>query len=355
MIIVSAYFVTSLARGYLLIGIALVALFSVFALVNEADYVGDGFYTLADALVVVVLSAPALLVDLSPFIAMLGTLWGLSILVRNNEVVALRAAGVSSFGIIGVCTLAVLGLSVVLAAVELVARPAHKKASLFRMYQTATDGNPLPESGFWMSRGDYHVNIGSMAKDTGPVDIQIFEFDADHRLRAYKRAAAATVLKSNDWQLSDVISKRFSRSHIETEHVDSGIWTPVWEPQALLVELPLQSFNLVELGRQISASPEHDRDATARQFEFWKRCLAPLSAISFAIFSAAFVLASNPRSGHGARVVVGAFAAILVYLVQQIGTNAALLWGAAPGIAAAIPALGVGLVGLALARRLESP
>ena len=115
----------------------------------------------------------------------------------------------------------------------------------------------------------------------------------------------------------------------------------------------MESFNLRELRRQITNLAAQGRDTTGVRFEFWKRCLTPLSAIGFALFSAAFVLSLNPRHGHGARVTVGAFAAILVYLLQQIGTNVALIWGVTPGLAAALPAILVAILGLALARRLE--
>lgn len=347
------YFATTLGRGYALVGLALVALFSIFTLVSEADFVGNGTYTLSDALLVVAVSSPALFVDIAPFIAMLGTLWGLSILVQNSEIVAIRAAGVSSYGIVRICALAILGLCIVLTSIEILARPAHKWASLYRTYETATDGNTLPDSGFWISQGQFHVNIGTMVKETGPADIQIFTFNDDLTLREFTQGVRATVLGPNDWRLTEVITKRYTPSHIENSSSQSKRWTPVWDPGALLVELPVESFNLYELRRQIANLVAQGRDATAVRFEFWKRCLTPLSAIGFALFSAAFVLSLNPRRGHGARVTLGAFAAILVYLAQQIGTNVALILGATPSLAAALPAIAVTALGLTLARRLE--
>ena len=53
------------------------------------------------------------------------------------------------------------------------------------------------------------------------------------------------------------------------------------------------------------------------------------------------------------RLALGAFAAILLYLVQQIGTNAALLTGAPPAAIALLPGVAVGALGLYLVRRQE--
>src|SRR5262249_50362942 len=68
-----AYIARELAKSYALIGLALLVLFDLLAFITESKDIGDFHYGVLDALLVVAYRTPALLVDLSPFIALLGT------------------------------------------------------------------------------------------------------------------------------------------------------------------------------------------------------------------------------------------------------------------------------------------
>src|SRR5215470_8778244 len=90
------YLARELAKSYALIAIAMVVLFDLLAFLNESQDIGDQHYTALDALLVVLYSTPALLVDpLSPFVGLLATMNAYERLNATSELIALRGAGVS--------------------------------------------------------------------------------------------------------------------------------------------------------------------------------------------------------------------------------------------------------------------
>ena len=90
-----AYLARELSKSYALLSIALLVLFDLLAFLAEAQDIGEAHYTVLDALLVITYGTPALLVDLSPFVALLATLTAYDRLNASSELIALRAAGVS--------------------------------------------------------------------------------------------------------------------------------------------------------------------------------------------------------------------------------------------------------------------
>lgn len=89
------YIGMAIAGSTLIVLLALLALFSFGSFVAELDVVGKGDYTLVHAAQYVLLTLPRLAYQLFPVIALLGSVIGLGILASNNELVVMRAAGIS--------------------------------------------------------------------------------------------------------------------------------------------------------------------------------------------------------------------------------------------------------------------
>lgn len=69
------------------------AAFATFNLINELDDVSPGGYRWTQAVLVVLMTLPRTLVELSPFIALLGGIVGLGQLSKNSELTAIRSMG----------------------------------------------------------------------------------------------------------------------------------------------------------------------------------------------------------------------------------------------------------------------
>ena len=95
MTIFDRYIRAQLAKGFLIVFIILVSVFSFLDFVEELDDTTLGNYDVVDAVVFVVLTVPERALWLIPICTLLGCLVGLSLLDNGNELTAMRAAGVS--------------------------------------------------------------------------------------------------------------------------------------------------------------------------------------------------------------------------------------------------------------------
>ncbi len=90
----SRYLIRHLFLGFAAAAGLLLPLFTTFNLINELDDVSPGGYRWTQAVLVVLMTLPRTLVELSPFIALLGGIVGLGQLSKNSELTAIRSTGV---------------------------------------------------------------------------------------------------------------------------------------------------------------------------------------------------------------------------------------------------------------------
>jgi lipopolysaccharide export system permease protein len=344
------YIARELSKNYALIGLALLVLFDLLAFLTEATDIGDYHYGVLDALLVVLYRTPALLVDLSPFIALLGTLNAYANLGATSELVVLRVAGVSAVKL-GAVAAAVAGIFMVgMAAIELLARPLHLEASVLRMHQTAPTGDLLRRSGFWIRTGQTFVNVTSLEDPAQPTAIRMFRFGDDGQLEQYMRAGSATIVSPTEWQLSDVWRKSYDRDGAPAaiETIPTLRWQPTWDPTMRLYELPIASFTIAELIHRTNRS----NDTTGAQ-ELWRRIVLPLGAIAYALLAAPFAMTSGVRGGRPTRLALGAAFAFLIYIGGQVVTYVGILLGLPIAVTAAVTPLLVLIIAAVLMRRLD--
>jgi len=349
------YLARELAKSYALIGIAMLVLFDLLAFLNESQDIGDQRYTTLDALLVVVYSTPALLVDpLSPFIAMLATLNAYDRLNATSELIALRGAGVSSGRLAGVSAVVAILFMCFIAGVEYVARPLRLDASLLRMHQTAVTGNLLRGSGFWIRSDRTFVNVSELGEGDKPREIRVFAFTPDAHLQSYMRVTAATIVDRTHWQLENVWSKRYADDGTpDTPQTTATMtWQPPWDPSVRLYDLPVASFTIKELAARIAHRANESVGAQSETIELWKRLTLPLAAVAYALLAAPFALSTNIRGGRALRLAVGAVLALLVYTGAQVLSNAGILAGLPVAATAIVPALLVFVLALVAIRRL---
>jgi lipopolysaccharide export system permease protein len=348
------YLARELAKSYVLIGLALLVLFDLLAFLTESEDIGDGRYGVLDALLVVAYRTPVLLVDLSPFIALLGTLNAYASLSATSELIALRVAGVSGMRLGAIAAAVAGGFMAVVGAIELTARPLHLEASLLRMHQTAPAGNPLRGSGFWIRTGRTIVNVATLKDARRPGGIRVFDFSDDGRLEQYRRAASADIVTAQDWTLNDVWRKTYGADGAPAapETLVTAHWQPSWDPSTRLYDLPIASFSLFELSRRVAGANE-PTGARAEKSEFWRRITLPLGGIAYALLAAPFALLSNIRGGRATRLALGTALAFLIYIGEQVVSNAGILAGLPIAVTAAVSPLLVLIIAVALMRRLD--
>jgi len=335
--IIPRYFIVAILRGYLIVALAMLALFGIFAVMDEAGDIGDAGYTARDAMLFVAMSLPATLLDLAPFVILLGTIFGLGGFLRTQELLALRVAGISAVGIAGLAMAAALIATCVIVPIEITARPLLQQAILFRTSERSPDGNLLDLDGSWIARDDTFVYVGSLIGGQRPSKVSLFEFNDALELERFTHAREAQIVRNDLWRLKDIEITEINADHHQRESVAERDWQPIWHPAPLLQEFPIASLSMGELRQHIEFLEASDGPAVAHALEFWRRALAPLSVFAFALLGAALVTGVRPRSGGGLVIVIGIAVAIGLYLFQQIGMNAASKAGLPPFLSVALP------------------
>lgn len=351
--IIHRYLMAALARGFALTGASLLALFGLFEFMERAGDVGDASFDLSDALVVTALILPMRLVDLSPFIALLGVVYGLSTFVRSHELIAMRAAAMTPLRLATLCAVATLGFFVVIAAVEFAARPMAQQAYLLHMAETSRDGALFSKDGIWIEHDGLFVNVESLARSGAPAGIHLYDFGNDNELTRYLHAERAALLPGGSWALQGVREKVYRGGAIESRVLEDMEWTPPWRQTTALYELPLESLSLTDIDAHRRYLAREQRPTGIYAVEFWRRVLTPASGIAFALFAAPFVLGVGPRASMGGAVTLGVANALSLFLLQQIGTNAIFIATQSPPLAVSLPIAVVFGIAMFLIRRVN--
>lgn len=187
----SRYLIRHLFLGFAAAAGLLLPLFTTFNLINELDDVSPGGYRWTQAVLVVLMTLPRTLVELSPFIALLGGIVGLGQLSKNSELTAIRSTGFSIFRIALVALVAGILWTVSLGAIdEWVASPLQQQALQIKSTATALgEDDDITGNMLWARRGNEFVTVKSLNEQGQPVGVEIFHYRDD--LRASKP-------KSND-------------------------------------------------------------------------------------------------------------------------------------------------------------
>lgn len=151
----SRYLIRHLFLGFAAAAGLLLPLFTTFNLINELDDVSPGGYRWTQAVLVVLMTLPRTLVELSPFIALLGGIVGLGQLSKNSELTAIRSMGFSIFRIALVALVAGILWTVSLGAIdEWVASPLQQQALQIKSTATALgEDDDITGNMLWARRG----------------------------------------------------------------------------------------------------------------------------------------------------------------------------------------------------------
>jgi lipopolysaccharide export system permease protein len=337
----------AVVRGCLLVTLALLAAFTILALVEELDDIGKARYSLADALAFVALTTPRRLLDLQALTALLGSVTALGALAGAWELTAMEAAGVSRLRVAWAALQAGLLLMVAgLGIGQFVAPPLDQVAHARRARAlTATVSVPSPH-GFWSREGRRFVGVRHVLEPGSLAGVQIFEFDEEARLRLFVRAERVR-LRDGQWEMSDVLEKTLSESGIETRRHAVLTWKSFLTPEQVgLLVLPPQSLSFTELFAYVRHLHASGQAPTRYELALWQNATQPLAAGAMVMLATPFAFGLLRVASAGKRIMLGSVVGIAYYLGAQILARAGLLLELHPAVTTLGPvvvALGVAI------------
>ncbi|MEE8429358.1 MAG: LPS export ABC transporter permease LptG [Gammaproteobacteria bacterium] len=347
------YIGTLVLKGYMLVMLILLSIFSFLALMQQLKDVGEGSYTTADALLYVALTMPQLILDLAPVTALIGSLVALGTLAKNSELIAIRAGG-ASITAIGKSILkpAVALMILMYLSLQFIAPPLKQSAEKRLTVATSATGDLLQGTGLWSREGLKFINVRHMLHGRVPAGINIYEFTPEGRLQTYIYADYAETKHNQQWRLINVEYKILQGDSIQRHHEKSVEFGEVWPKPALpFRQLSSESLSLTSLYHYLRFLRSTDQQTDATELLLWQRCLLPISALAMALLSIPFGFGLLRSSDFAKKLSLGAAIGIMFYLANQIIASAGLLIGASPPLIALTPVVIVtGVAGYLLHR-----
>ncbi|MCP5149329.1 MAG: LPS export ABC transporter permease LptG [Ectothiorhodospiraceae bacterium] len=335
--------------------LALLALFSFIALVDDLDSVGKGDYTLWLALEYMVLSMPRLAFSLFPVAAIVGSLMGLGVLAGNSELVVIRAAGVSVARIIG-AVLRGAGVLVVVAVLlgEVLSPAAERLAEERRSFAMSGELGARIGTGFWVRDGDSFINIGKVLPEGRMDDVHVYELGAEQRLRVVTHAAQARYT-GGEWRLREVRQTGLEEPPAATSrYLPEAAWRSVLEPDLVrVVSVRPESLSLVGLVRYVDYLEGNGLDAARYRLAMWTKIVYPLTTALMIVLAVPMVLGRLRSVGLGQRVLLGIAVGVAFHVAHQVSGHLGLVYGLSPFACAVLPSLALAGVGWWLVRSVR--
>ena len=353
--IVDRHIGRSVGMGFIAVAALLLPLFGFLDLIAELDDVGQGSYRLWQALEVTAMTLPRRAVELCPFIALLGGIAGLGQLSAHGELTALRAAGVAMTRIGAPALAAALTLAATLAlADQFVVSPLQQKALQWRTQAMSTTQDEMTGGVLWVRDGRQLLRVGELRAGRILVDIELFRFGDDDQLQEYVHAERAEIHHGGEWQLHNVLVKRWASAKQTTAMLPELRWQSIVPAKRLEdLTLPAASLSPLQLYRYNQDLRRMGQSATVYAVALWQKLGAPILTAAMILLAVPFTVSRGRDVALGGRLALGAMAGLAVYLINQIVGAAAVLLQLSPPLAGILPATVLLLAAVALVRRLD--
>ena len=327
------------AQGFLLVVLILVSLFSFLEFVMELDDIGKGNYYLLDAVVYVGLTVPRRVLDMVPMGALLGGIIALGLLADRNELIAMRAAGLSVQRICFSLLLAGAILMVITSTLEeYVAPEMEQRALLNRSLAQSGEGMLLTERGLWARRGHSFIYVGKTLSGGIAADLDIYEGDESGGLRTFIHASEADVHSDQRWVLKDIRKKVIEKQKITTQSIPTLILDSFLSAkQVEILALPPSSLSPSDIYKYVGALRQVGQNEDAYVLALWQKLAVPLTTGAMVLLSLPFVFGPPRSTAMGSRITVGAMVGIGFYLANKVVGYVGLLMGLHPALTTLTP------------------
>jgi lipopolysaccharide export system permease protein len=341
--VLTAYIVKEVLKGSLIALLLLLTLFNLFTFSDELKSLGVGKYDLKDIFLYLALTSPRVFYELIPSSALLGSLFILGAMGNNRELIAMRAAGLSTLGIIkAVLWAGVLLVMISILVGEFIAPYTERAAQLLKT--TAKNERVAMDAryGVWMREGKSFINIREIKEDGSLANIFIYDLDDHSRLRQSLSAAKASYLGRQQWKLEQIRQSRISTEKmIATEHTEQ-LWTSSIAPDLLkIVVVNPDNLSLYDLALYIEFLKGNHQKSQSYELAFWGRVVNPLVTFVMLLVAAPFVIGVKRGVSTGARMMIGVIIGMSFNILDKIVGHMGLVYDLNPPLMAVSSSLTV--------------
>lgn len=349
------YFWQETSINILMMMLGLLAMFSFFDLIQELDSLGQGSYGISQMLVFVLLSIPGHIYDVVPVAVLVGMMYSLGTLARNSELVVMRVSGLSLLNIGWILVkVGLLFTALTFFVGELITPISEKMAQ--RMRVKATDSVIAQDfkTGIWVKDGKSFVNVETVLPDASLLNVHIYEFDENFKLRSISVAKKGG-FEDDRWNLSDVTQTKFNtfkkveQNNIQTQFFSQANWKSSIRPELLNVLLvapeKMSVWNLYAFIQHLQTNKQR---TTRYDVALWSKLIYPLACMVMVILALPFGFLQQRAGGTSAKLFIGVMLGVAYQILNRVFIHLGVLNDWPPLMSAITPTILFLMAGLSL-------
>ncbi|VEJ20741.1 LPS export ABC transporter permease LptG [Neisseria animaloris] len=354
MMLLTRYLIRQLSVMSVYALLAFLALYSFFDIIGEVGDIGQGSYTGIKMIQYVLMQMPAHAYELMPLAVLIGGLVALSQLASGSELTVMKTSGMSTkklitvlfqFGLIFAVLTALLG--------EWIAPSLSQRAE--NLKATAVNGKISTGSqGLWLKEQDNIINVREMLPDHTLLGVKIWKHNEAFRLAEAIEAESAVLNDDNSWQLKNVRRSLLESEQVRTETQAVQKW-PV-ELQRNLLDVLLvkpEQMSVSALTTYIGHLKANNQQTKTYEIAWWRKLMYPVAATIMALVALAFTPQTTRHGNMGLKLFAGICLGLAFHFAGRLFGFTSQLYGVPPFIAAILPTVLFGILGVYLIRRQE--
>jgi lipopolysaccharide export system permease protein len=349
------YFWQETSINILMMMLGLLAMFSFFDLIQELDSLGQGNYGISQMLVFVLLSIPGHIYDVVPVAVLVGMMYSLGALARNSELVVMRVSGLSLFNIALILLKVGLLFTVITFFVgELITPISEKMAQRLRVKATDSVIAQDFRSGMWVKDGKSFVNVETVLPDASLLNVHIYEFDENFKLRSISVAKKGEY-EDERWGLSEVTQTKFNtfkkveKNNIQTQFFTKANWKSLIRPELLNVLLVApEKMSVWNLYAFIQHLQTNKQKTTRYDVALWSKMIYPLACMVMVILALPFGFIQQRSGGTSAKLFIGVMLGVAYQILNRVFIHLGVLNDWPPLMSAITPTIIFLIAGLSM-------
>lgn len=353
------YLAREIYRSCAVVLLALIGLFTFFALIEELDNVGTKF-TLLNLLYIQALEMPTRLYDLLPIGLLIGAILALAGLAQRNELVILRVSGVSGFKLL--VMLWMITIPWVLGAFflsEIITPAAELKASEVSMTLLGRSDGARLNSGYWFKEsaengGTRIINISQLKTSGSVAGVTLYEFSQGQELAIFSQAKEG---RFNDGELilSDVTETTITSDAVKAlasakppatpltgmQTIPSRTLKTTLTPERLIARvLTPERMQILDLLDYIDYLKSNNLQTERQVVALWRKMAYPFTLLVMMTIAAPIGFMQTRRGGVGGKVFIGILLGVGFFMINQLALNIGMLSKWSPWVTALVPNIG---------------
>ena len=327
--------------------------YSFFNFLSEMSSVGQFNYTTIEAFRYIALLIPEVAYKHASPVILLGCVLGMGHLATTNQLLVLRASGMSIFRLTMLTIKTALIFVIAIIAIgEMFAPIASEEAERGRLMALGQPIASQSQEGFWIRDGKNFINVQKNIDGKIFSGVTVIELNSSNKIETVLTSEKATFDgQSLDMKNTEVFSIDASREmdEVSLEESDSYNKTVSFD-QDLIDSLKKEPEELTTLSivKQIQFLSDNKLRSAVFEVELYKRLIKPITLVTMILLAMLFIFGSTRDVTLGRKIFFGVSVGLSFELLSRIGGAMSLSFDFNPVMSAVLPTIVVMLIAITL-------